>query len=270
MAVKLNVRQREEFLEKRKELKLTQLELSNTSRISLRTIQDLETGRRKSFSESTLIILCRTLDCSYDELIGGRTVRKEDTVSEQPAVQPKQRILIYSLGALVVISIVVISVLFASLKQHNRSSGEIDWVIEEQIPIEIEANSLRESEGIVVNYYKCNQVVKAGDSIEVELKWSYHYVPESIPEFYISAYGSWDPENEVRVFEGVLQGTNEIESLTREFTMKSPDTPGLYRIRVFFASAFAPVPRYHGTPPHSLVDKPSQSPYLEIIIEVLK
>jgi DNA-binding XRE family transcriptional regulator len=69
------------FERARKELNLTQLELSQKSTVSLRTIRDLESGRRKSFSESTVLLLCRAMNLDVDQIIGERIrqVRKKES-----------------------------------------------------------------------------------------------------------------------------------------------------------------------------------------------
>ena len=64
---------------------MTQIELARASRISLRTIQQLETRGRASFSESTLIGICRTLDLPLDQILPHSTNADSSSVpSEAP------------------------------------------------------------------------------------------------------------------------------------------------------------------------------------------
>ena len=62
MIIEIDNGKREILVNARKALHLTQLELSGKANISERTIKDIESGRRNSFSETTLIILCRSLN----------------------------------------------------------------------------------------------------------------------------------------------------------------------------------------------------------------
>ena len=55
MSVEINARISRSLITKRKELKLTQQQLSDKAKVSLRTIKDIENGRRKSSNESTII-----------------------------------------------------------------------------------------------------------------------------------------------------------------------------------------------------------------------
>jgi len=68
MGVNLDKRTSARFIELRKKRLLSQEELRQKAKVSLRTVQNLESGNRPSFSESTLIALCRALDISYDSL----------------------------------------------------------------------------------------------------------------------------------------------------------------------------------------------------------
>ena len=73
-SVKISLETVKRITAARKTCRITQLELSNRSSISIRTIRDLERGRRRSFTEATLIHLCRALKIELDDVLGNEVV----------------------------------------------------------------------------------------------------------------------------------------------------------------------------------------------------
>ena len=258
MALKIKLWQRELLLDARKEKKLTQLELSSQSGAALRTIQDLEKGRRDSFTDSTLISLCRALEVDYHEFLG----ESKNHQHVRGAVNYNWLYLTsLVLGILVIIFFV---------SKFVQSARRVDWIMDAQLQVHPFPPEWGGSEGVAVNYYELNRVLKPRQSDTVEIKWTYHFntgPPPSTPEYYVSAYTEWEPDTEIRVFDGVLQGDGfEVN----HFEITAPRTPGVYKIRVFFTSSFAPISSYYGHPPHNQVTSPASAPYLEFPIEVIK
>ena len=70
MGIRLSEEAAGRLVRARQNRQMTQTELAQAARISLRTIQLMETRKRTSFTESTLVHLCRTLGITLDELIG--------------------------------------------------------------------------------------------------------------------------------------------------------------------------------------------------------
>ena len=123
---------------------------------------------------------------------------------------------------------------------------------------------------INVNYYDLDQVVPMGDTVRVELKWSYHFSvgpPQSTPIFHINAYSRWKPDEPIHIFEGMLKGEG---SDTLYFEFISPRKVGTDTIRVFFASSYGPITSYYGHPGDNMPSRPATAPYIEIPIEVVK
>jgi transcriptional regulator with XRE-family HTH domain len=245
------------FEKARKELKWTQLELSNKSTVSLRTIRDLESGRRKSFSESTVVLLCRALNLDVGQILG----------EEQSDASMRKRVFswwwIAGIIALFVAAGLIIWYAFGGFKKPDR----IDWVFSKPITVNLIPPPWGDSDGRVVNYYKLNQTAKINQVIPVEIKWSYHCVEPSHPMYYISAFTEWDPDREIRLYEGILSGdSSEVFNLK----IQAPKKPGVYRLRVFFASSFGPMSSFYGHPPDNQLYTPASAPYLEIPIEVVR
>ncbi|MBC8278175.1 MAG: helix-turn-helix transcriptional regulator [FCB group bacterium] len=258
MARKIKPWQKELLLNARKDKKLTQLELSTESRISLRTIQDLENYRRSSYSDSILITLCRTLEVDYHEFLG----ESKDNQNVRGAVK-------YNWLYLTGITVGILAIVFL-VSKFIESERRVDWIMDAQLQVHPFPPEWGGSEGVAVNYYELNRVLQPGQSDTVEIKWSYHFnsgPPLSTPMYFISAYTEWEPDTEIRVFDGILQGDGfEIN----HFEITAPRTPGVYKVRIFFTSSFAPISSYYGHPPHNQVTSPASAPYIEFPIEVIK
>ena len=255
MALKIRPWQRELLLNARKDKKLTQLELSTESTISLRTIQDLENNRRKSFSESTLITLCRVLDVDYPEFLG-------EVKNDRPRHKVRNYNWLYFAG-LFLGSVVIVFFVLKFLQSYRR----VDWIWDHQLEVSFYPPEWGGSQGVAPNYYDFNQVLHPGQVDTVELKWSYHFVEGSTPKYFVSAYTEWEPDHEIRLFQGVLQHDGYKIS---NFNITAPRSPGVYKVRVFFASSFAPLSSYYGHPPHNQLTSPCSAPYIEIPLEVIK
>jgi transcriptional regulator with XRE-family HTH domain len=240
----------------RKEMHLTQLELSNQAKVSLRTIRDLERGRRRSFSESTIILVCRALELDVDAVLEG----KEYVWLPRTINKTRQLVTM-----LVVIGIVIAGGLLFGLL-YKPQAERVDWVFDNQLPINMFPPDWGDSEGSVINYYKLDQVVAPNQTVPVEIKWSYHFREGSTPVYFVSAFTEWDPDTEIRLFEGTLSGDG---SQISNFDVVSPKKLGLHQMRVFFASSFAPMSSFYGHPPDNQLTSPMTAPYLEIPIEVV-
>ena len=251
----------------RKALHLTQAELSRKSNISERTIKDIESGRRNSFNETTLILLCRSLDLDYNELFGDG----DRIVSENDSGGSINKRFVW--GSIIILTAVLMGFIAAlkifSDKINNDISSSLnrsDWITDSPMNVRIGMPEWGDGQGVHVHHYHLQQVVQRSEKVEVEIKWSYHFVEGSTPQYFVNAYGIWAPDDEIKIFDGVLSGDSVRFD---KFTLVSPDTPGLHRIRVFFASAFAPITGYYGHPPGNQPTSPSSARYIEIAVEVI-
>ena len=258
MSVKIKSWQRELLLNARKEKKLTQLELSSESRISLRTIQDLENHRRSSYSDSTLIMLCRVLEVDYHEFLG----EGKDNHHVRGAIK-------YNWFYLTGLAVGILVIIFF-VSKFIQSERRVDWLTDAEMQAHPFPPEWGDSEGVAVNYYELNQLLNTGQADTVEIRWTYHFSegpPPSTPKYYVSAYTEWNPDEEIRLFSGVLQGDGFKIS---RFSITAPKTPGIYEIRVFFASSFAAISSYYGHPPQNQLTSPASAPYIEFPIEVIR
>jgi transcriptional regulator with XRE-family HTH domain len=258
MAVELNSQQNAEFLKARQGLRLTQLELSEKAKISLRTIKDIESGRRTSYNEDTIIRLCRVLNLDFRALEGGN--------ASPDAAEPRsaKKLPFRTVGGLLVI--VLAGLTFFWLKIINKPAQRIDWVFEAPLIVHHFNPQWPNENAINVNYYHLNQNPTAGDTLPVELKWSYHFVPNSRPVYYVNAFSNWNPDRPIPIFDGVLSGDG---SRIDSFEIVTPQKAGVYKARVFFAPAYGAVSSYYGHPPQNQLSTPSSAPHIEIPIEVL-
>ncbi len=161
-----------------------------------------------------------------------------------------------------------------SASDNNNSPERQDWVT--QAPHEIHPITPEWKEwddkwkgkrsGMVFNYLHYPRVAHVGDALSGEFACSYHYIGGT-PEVFISLYTEWDPDSEIRLYHGVVGGDS---SLVLPVEFRCPDRPGLYKIRVFYATAFGPVPSFYGAPPPSLVTAPGSGHFMEMRLEVLK
>jgi hypothetical protein len=142
----------------------------------------------------------------------------------------------------------------------------VNWVFDPPMKVNLFPPPWGNANGRVVNYYRLDQVVETNQIIPVEVKWTYHCVETSHPVYYISAFTEWDPDREIRLFDGVLSGD---DSQVFNFEVRSPKKPWIYRLRVFFASSFGPMSSFYGHPPDNQLYTPASVPYLEIPIEVV-
>jgi len=309
MGVKLDKRTSDRLRDLRKERLLSQEELRQKAKVSLRTVQNLESGNRQSFSESTLIALCRALDISYDSLWADDEVWAREvmdvhlTVQQAPSVRDETATGRSSINetnnetnaarnwsiaafafALLVVGVVLVLVVNQQQLLENLSADlnpaasngfeRTDWVEKHEVFLHdvIEPGHYDWDEKIAevdrfraYNHIDYNKTPLSGDSIHVEMQWVWYYASGN-PEVYISCYGKWDPDTEIRVFNGDLTG----EGMRVDFfTLPPPPTIGPHFARVFYAEAFAPVPSYYGSPPPGQVTDPSFAPYVELWIEVL-
>ncbi|NQU05860.1 MAG: helix-turn-helix transcriptional regulator [Calditrichaeota bacterium] len=275
MSVNLNATQVDLLINTRKSKKMTQPELNIASNVSLRTIQDLESGRRNTFSESTLIALCRTLDINFDDLL--RLGDSPDAVKQENSnpVNKFNRFILL-LSVLIVVSLFFSVYSFVKNGFNDRNSpqlGRSDWITNPRAEIHPVTPEWKEWDdkwagsrsGMIFNYLHFPRTVHTGDTIEGEFACSFHYVGGT-PEIFISLYCEWDPDWEIRLFHGVVGGDS---TLVLPVKFCCPDIPGVFRIRTFYATAFGPVPSFYGAPPPGQVTAPNTSEYIEMRLEVL-
>lgn len=243
----------------RRKMGYSQLELSNHAKVAIRTIKDIEAGRRISYNESTLIALCRTLNLDFNRIFIDGRLGKSKLV---PYLWIGSGLLLVALAAG-----------FFGYRSIStpESPGRRDWIERESQLRPAHYNpQWDDGNAINVNYFHLEQVAKTRDTVDVELKWSYHFSdgpPPSTPLYYINAYTQWDPDEEIPIFEGILRGES---SDTLHFDFVCPDDPGLYDIRVFFASSYGPITSYYGHPEPNQLPNPNSAPFVVIPIEVLR
>ncbi|MCX6640220.1 MAG: hypothetical protein NTW14_07020 [bacterium] len=262
MSIQLNPEQIAKIVQARQDAQLTQLELSELAKISLRTIKDLDAGRRTIFYESTIISLCRSLKISY----AGLTGRKE---SYHARFKPQWKLLFIS-GLTIVIIFLAFSLSQLSTGVAEKPVVRRDWILpEHKLPV-YEFNPLTADPEIdwrQLNYYIANPpCIERKGKVSIELKWSYHCGPKSNPRYYISAFTEWDPDREIQLLRQDLKGDS---SLVFNFNVIGPKVTGIHHIRVFFASSWGPIPSYYGHEPPSQLKSPASDFYTDIPIEVV-
>ena len=266
MFIEINNGIKEILVNARKAHYLTQAELSQKSKISERTIKDIESGRRNSFNESTLIILSRSLELDYNELFSS-----DGHISENSSGGRINKRFVW--GSIIVVAAVLMGFLISNkffprdMAKDDSGWNRADWITDAPMKVEIGMPEWGDEQGVHVHHYHLTQVVKKSEKVEVEIKWSYLFVEGSTPQYFANAYGIWAPDDEIKVFEGVLSGDGVRFD---KFSFVSPGIPGLYRIRVFFTSSFAPITGYYGHPPVNQPTSPSSAPYVDIPIEVVE
>jgi transcriptional regulator with XRE-family HTH domain len=266
MAIRLSSLQIQELVKARQAAHLTQLELSNLAKVSLRTIKDLESERRKVFYESTIIGLCRTLNVSYSELVGSESSDNASQVNGEP---PKRRPF-FALGFVLAVGLLVAAGIYLQwVSNESRPAKRTDYIrpCDELIP-DINDPVWLGNDSVYVYYYlsKSSQMPKVGEVDSVEIRWAHHFQTGSRPVYCVSAYTSWDPSKEIRIFKRTLSGQG-VDTIRFDYT--APKKNGEYRLRVFFVPAYNPVPNFYGKPPLSQVISPSFGYFVQIPIEVL-
>jgi transcriptional regulator with XRE-family HTH domain len=280
MAVTLTSSQIESLVKARQNAHLTQLELSNRSRVALRTVKDLEAGRRDSFNESTLIALCRELKVEYSELMAANHERLERP--EPPITQNEKQskawasIRIYLI--LTILPLGLISSAYLLQKDGAEETSSIprtDWIefwqdstnVDLKLHPHLYNPPWSGKDAIYVNYYQTNHSPYPDELLDVEIKWSYHFVEGSTPRYYISAFTEWNPDQEILLLtKQTLQGEG---GNVFKFTVRSPQQLGKWRIRVFFASSFGPFSSFFGHPGDNQLGSPTLDRYMEIPLEVV-
>jgi transcriptional regulator with XRE-family HTH domain len=267
MAVSLTPEQIEVLVKARQDAHLTQLELSNRSRVALRTIKDLEAGRRTSFNESTLISLCRELNLGYAELLGPK--------SEPPR---KKSVPVWMF---VLLAVVLLILALSAFMMHPKpipakpEIERIDWIVFMQDSLKVNKRmnphpynpDWKGVNGIHINYYHLNQNPYPGEIVDVDVKWSYYCEKGSTPKYYINAFTEWEPDNPIPLLTKTLSGADDE---IFKFRIQAPKKLGKSRLRVFFASSFGPISNFYGHPGDNQIGSPNLGDYLEMTIEVVK
>jgi transcriptional regulator with XRE-family HTH domain len=264
VAIEIGAEIAQQFIKARQDLKITQLELAEKSRISLRLIKDLESGRRRTFNEDTLIRLCRALNLNYRDLM--RPAAADET---NPIIRPKaKRVLGLFILAIAAVAMVSIGI---NLSRKNPTEHLIrrDWIRPvDELVVHIADPVWLGNDSIYVYYYRLrsNQCPKAGQRDTVEIQWTYHFAPGARPVYCINAYGSWAPDEEIRLFKRTFWGDS---TETFKFSYTAPGKPGMHTMRVFFATAYDFIPSFYGKPPKSQVVAPGCANFIQIPLEVL-
>ena len=281
MRIVLNQEQIEKLRTARLERKFTQQELSEDTHVSLRTVQNLESGRRNSFNDDTIVRLCRSLELDYQELMKGTTAPEsapEGTTPPQnsaplahpPARKKLARKLIPAAAAVFSMLTLVLILIQADYHKQEQTSNNYerkDWIDESKNRRQIGKKFGKPPDWYMIcEYLRLDAHTKCGATVPAELKWIYHFSQEvSRPVTFVSAYCQWEPDKEIRLFDGVIFGHDE---KVFNFEIQCPEEPGIYGLRVFFTGAYSPVPSYYGHPPPDQVHYPSAHHYVEITLDV--
>ena len=239
----------------RREKQLTQAELSEKSRVSVRTIQDLEHGRRDSFSEVTMIHLCRVLDLDVRQILGEREYLSRKRRAIRIRIWLIAIVVLFGIGGMV------------TLGHLSRISNakRLFTMPGEKLTIQSTTPDWGDREGIIVNYVKFDRSAVCGEIVPIKIKWSYHYAEANYFAYYACAFAEWDPQNKIRIYDGIMFREG---SQVRDFKVRCPDKTGKYRVRIFFTPSNAPVSNFDG---YDAINPPSGAKlakYLETTINV--
>ena len=294
MNVTLSPDQINQFIKARQDLHLSKTALSYQAKISLRTINDLESGHRTSFSEATLLSLCRVLEIDYAKLLEGESTEESTFSIEEKSRGPEEinsvlsellyrtihrvsgRTSGFSVGIILgifLLTTIVVSIAVITNKQMAEPNSDGGYQRPDYVnpywknlwTIEGRDAKASERKQKIINYLDMKNVVTPGEPIQATLKWSYFTGPGT-PEIFISAYTEWDPDIEIPLFHGDLHGQG---SDILKFSFIAPTEPGQHRLRIFNSSSHGPVISFYGSPPPPDEFRPSSSPYVEIILEVI-
>jgi transcriptional regulator with XRE-family HTH domain len=285
--MKINVTdlQRERLKAARVERHITQLGLSQMSCINMRTIQDLESGRRTSFTESTILPICKALDLDFKELlhldcptptVAAEIIPLSNSQALVAIPDTKQKKKFTRKPILLVMGLLALGLgifmLFETLVVHRVSGyARQDWIRPSDIGAfgigGPEADPAAEGRQFLINYIDMKGLVRPNETVPVIFKWCWDYTKgHGRPVVYVNAFTEWDPDHENRLYDGVISGEgNDI----RQFDFKCPSDPGKYRIRFFYAAAYAPIKSFFGSPEADQMQSPSSAPCAEMDIEVL-
>ncbi len=311
MTYTLSPEARAKFVQIRQAKAMTQVELERAtselgSKVSLRTIQGLESGKRTVFHESTLLPLCKAMGIGIGELLGEQTtpptppsieggeigpappsieggvvrrtavrltgqVRSPALLSGSKTRPLKDTAWLASGGLLGII-------LFSLIAYRIQSKNDVqrnDWILATDrqtfdaiTPEWKDWNAKWEGKTsvMVFNYLEYPRVVHVGDTISGSAACSYRYIGGA-PQVFLSLYAEWHPDREERLYEGLLSGDGTVKG---DFRLQAPTEPGVYRLRLFYATSFKPVPSFYGAPPPNMVTSPSSGRYIEGMVEVLR
>ena len=309
MGVKLDKRTSDRLRDLRKERLLSQEELRQKAKVSLRTVQNLESGNRQSFSESTLIALCRALDISYDSLWADDEVWAREvmdvhlTVQQAPSVRDETATGRSSINetnnetnaarnwsiaafafALLVVGVVLVLVVNQQQLLENLSADlnpsasnrieRTDWVDKnEQFhvdPAHPGGDGWDERMADSVRFRVCNHIIyEKMPKLGDSIEFDFQWT------WY---YASGNPEVFISVYAEwdpdteirLFHGDLAGEGTKQAtFTLSPPPSLGRHKARLFYAEAFAAIPSFYGAPPPSQVTNPSFAPHLELVMEVL-
>jgi len=231
--------------------KLTQIELADAAKVSVRTVVDLEKGRRTSFNDDTMVRICRALDLDLNALMAEDSPLPPHLVTptQPPPPAPLKRRISWKLAA---VAVVAIALLVAMELRINSSRTKVTL----PEPIQPAAFNWRttdspewksfwssKSGGVIFNSLDFPRGVAVKDTVTGTLHWSFHY-PSSRPGVYTNVFCDWSPEAEILLFSSAISGDS---SLTSPFSFIAPSKPGAYRIRAYIAPLVSPVVDFNGT-----------------------
>jgi DNA-binding XRE family transcriptional regulator len=278
MIIQITREQREIFVKTRIEKNLSKAEVAKSAGISWRTLHKLEKGYQDCFLDNKLMKLCKVYGLNFKAVFQEQLINKYNSISDNNEILPNQKetcgtkpgkknvphqFFAVVISALLVIILLLIISIFFAIFQHRKDY--INPFDKSKLPIEGPAGVGTARCQEVINIIDYNPIVLPNDRIRIQIVFSYYY-EEGTPMVYISAYTEWEPDTEIRVFDGMLKKRGQI---TGEFITKAPRKPGIYRIRFFWALAYGPIISFYGHPSEDQLSTPMNVPYNEIKIEVM-
>ncbi len=288
------------LVQARRDLHLTQQEVSDHSDVSLRTIQNLENKRSHSFNESTLIAICKALDVNVDDLLEkpqasgseedrrqGESGRRETDDSSNPSDEPMVKmpartissvvvlavaLMVIGLVVSVVSTVVVLKNYFGEPEPKQETVQRHDWV--KRAPAELVdlTPSMEnwddwwgDSVGILIRKVVADQLVFPGQEIPMTVQWAWHTGAEALPVF-LQVYRDWEPDQPQVVMADTLTGDGIREAT---FILYAPEQPGVYGVRLFYSNGET-VQAYYGEPAGPGEEAPHHPPYVEFRLEVIR
>ncbi|TKJ42358.1 hypothetical protein CEE37_01365 [candidate division LCP-89 bacterium B3_LCP] len=259
-------------------------ELCYNAGIAYRTLSSIERGDRSIVRHDTIVKWCQVLEIEPQKFLDGRFTDykesadlkeasheqvlnlkiRDETFNREMLHRMNRRVWIAIILSCLVLVVLIFGVLRLTIFTEKRKDYINPYWKNYWINVGRDVSATPERKR-VLNYLSMKNVVQPGEEICAELKWSYCY-RNGIPEIFVSAYAEWEPDTEIRLFNGDLIGEG---SEINRFSVIAPVKAGLYRLRIFNASAHGPVISFYGSPPPSDQFRPVTVPYHEIEILVL-
>ncbi len=243
----------------RKSRRMTQQDLANAAKVSLRTIQDLEKGRRTTVYDTTLVLIAKALELEMDQLLVSLTPATEipsEVTAAESIKKTERRSTPHALKIIIgIIFLVAGIVAFLNVKGRKNDQLRVEVVKPTDGLVQARFNYrttqsadwgsywAQKGSGVCFNSLEFPRGVAARDTVEGTFSWSFHY-PTNRPGVYVNLFREWAQEEEISLFSGAVTGDS---SLAQSFRIMAPAMPGLYRIRAYIAPLVSPVVNYIGT-----------------------